>query len=58
MERLTATEIRAVRQEMGLTQQQFAEYLGYKSWDAVSHWENGHRPVPMVVTKRIKDKPK
>lgn len=43
---MTPTEIRDIRQRLGLTQQQFAEALGYEGPNAnrlVRRWELGER---------------
>lgn len=54
---LTKEELKKKRVRMGKTQRELAEYLGYKSWDAVSRWENGHRPIPQTVVLLLKDVP-
>lgn len=38
---MTGTELKQVRERMGLSQQAFAEWLGFKSWNTVSKWERG-----------------
>ncbi|MBE9169921.1 helix-turn-helix transcriptional regulator [Pleurocapsales cyanobacterium LEGE 06147] len=41
--------IRALRQEMGLTQEQFAASVGVV-YPSVNRWENGHaQPSPMAL---------
>ena len=39
-------------QELGWTQIQAAEMLGYRRW-AVSRWCNGHDPIPWAVAKLV-----
>ncbi len=47
---MTPAEIRSIREEMGLTQQEFAERLGLKTRGAIAHVEDGRRnPTPGAV---------
>lgn len=47
------------RADMGLTQYDLAELLGYKSW-AISSWEQGRNPVPdwLLLVMKLITKPK
>lgn len=53
---MTGPELKTIRERMGLTQQAFAEKLGFKSWNTVSKWERGKLAVPQVVIKLIDSK--
>ena len=41
---LTPTEIKTLRLNLGMTQQEFAEAVGVKTWVSVSNWERGKYP--------------
>jgi DNA-binding transcriptional regulator YiaG len=50
---LTPSEIKDVRQTLGMTQQGFAKALGYSGSRAVRWWESGRIKVPMRVTVAV-----
>jgi transcriptional regulator with XRE-family HTH domain len=41
------TNIKRLRELKGLTQQEMAEKLGYRSFAKYNEIENGHRPLPI-----------
>ena len=45
---MTPQAFRAARADLGLTQKQLANKIGY-TWQMISLYENGHQPVPKVV---------
>jgi DNA-binding transcriptional regulator YiaG len=48
---ISKEEIKQLRQNLGWSQQKFADYLGV-SKETVNRWENGHRvPLPIFRTK-------
>lgn len=48
MDEMTPEKIRSLREQMGLTQAQFAYRLGV-SFATVNRWERGHyRPTPLA----------
>lgn len=48
---MTPAELKSIRHQLGLTQRQLGEALGYNERDAstVRRWEYGHRTIPPVV---------
>lgn len=41
--------LKEIRKRMGMTQAQFAEALGLHSPATISHYERGHRDMPLSV---------
>ena len=48
-----ATYLKRKRQEVGLTQSQVAEKLGYSSPQFVSNWERGLANPPVFILKNL-----
>lgn len=42
---MTPADLRAARKQLGLTQTELGDLLGYTR-TAVAYWEHGERPVP------------
>ena len=50
---INAEDIKSLRQSMGMTQEQFADYLG-TTLETVSRWENGHtKPLRIYRLKLV-----
>jgi DNA-binding XRE family transcriptional regulator len=45
--------IKAIRKNAGLTQNEIAKIIGAKSVATISHYENGHRSIPLGVLSQI-----
>lgn len=52
--RITASEFRFFRIELGKTQKEIAQLFG-KDAQSVLLWENGKNPVPLLADKAIRD---
>ena len=46
---MTPDHLRAIRQKLGLTQQQLAQLIGYRQAHLISNFETGTRPVPHLL---------
>ena len=51
----TATQIRALRQLLCLSQASFATQIGAFNWAVVSRWENGGRSPSKHMTARLRE---
>ena len=49
---MTASQFKAARLALGLTQAELGEALGY-TIQMISRYENGHNPVPRVVATAL-----
>jgi len=49
----TAERIRARRLELGMTQQELADKLGYTSKSSIGKIENGNQELPMKLLKKV-----
>ena len=52
---MTAPELKAIRQRLGLNQDDFAVLLGGYDPRTIRRWENGERKVPKAVVTMLKD---
>lgn len=49
----TSFRIRELRKAIGISQQELADKLGYKSGAAITMWENGTRNPPSSILPKI-----
>jgi transcriptional regulator with XRE-family HTH domain len=52
---MTKEEFKAHRESLGLTQAEFAKYLGLSREKTISEYENGKTPIPAWVAGRFDD---
>lgn len=50
---MTRQEFRAKRKALGMTQQEFADHLGYKHAMSISLFEAGKRKIPKYIIKQL-----
>jgi DNA-binding transcriptional regulator YiaG len=51
---MTGSELRKIREELGMTQIEFAALLGYGSNATVALWEADKRPVPRWTANHVR----
>lgn len=49
----TMLRIRELRKTVGISQQELANRLGYKSGSAITMWETGERNPPSTILPRL-----
>jgi transcriptional regulator with XRE-family HTH domain len=52
---MTKEQLKEIREKLGLTQAQFAEYLGLSREKTISEYENGKTPIPAWIAGRFDD---
>jgi len=53
---MTPLQLKKIRHNNGLSLDEMAELLGYKSGRSVRYWEDGEKPIPAVTLKLIEIK--
>jgi len=49
MKKMSGKQMKKIREQNGLTQQQLAELLGYKYYASICEMESGRRAIPKLV---------
>ena len=55
---MTGEELRAYREQQGLTQRQLAHEIGVKWQPYISNWELGRKPIPQPIQELLRLKQK